>query len=233
MHTSLDIPSLGTHMAFLSSSAARLVLSAVLGGVIGLERTIHHKTAGIRTNMFICLGAAMFAVMSDSFPDSSVSDRTRIASNIVQGVGFLGAGAILHGKGGVQGLTTAATMWVVASIGMACGAGKYLVATFATILILVALAFLGRLEASLGLKVFPMSYEVKGQSAPVLLEALNEILEDAHHSTQGMQVGRSQGLSRVIFRLTCSLPEHRQILEQMKTHPEFESVTRFSQAVEE
>ena len=139
------------HMLFLSSSVARLLLAALLGGLIGLERTIHRKSAGIRTNMFICMGAAMFTILSDIIPDPSVGDRTRIASNIVQGVGFLGAGAILHAKGGVSGLTTAATIWVVASIGIAAGAGHYLLATFATMIILVALLVLGSIEAKLGL----------------------------------------------------------------------------------
>src|SRR5437762_13985117 len=145
------------HMMFLSSSVARLLLAAALGGMIGIERTIHHKSAGIRTNMFICMGAAMFTILSDAIPDPGIGDRTRIASNIVQGVGFLGAGAILHAKGGVSGLTTAATIWVVASIGIAAGAGHYLLATFATGIILLALFLLGSIEAKLGLKRMAMS----------------------------------------------------------------------------
>src|SRR5947208_1079198 len=140
------------HIMLVSSSVARLLLAAALGGIIGLERAIHRKSAGIRTNMFICMGAAMFTILSNIIPDPGVGDRTRIASNIVQGVGFLGAGAILHAKGGVSGLNTAATIWVVASIGIAAGAGHYLLATFATVIILVALLLLGSIEAKLGLK---------------------------------------------------------------------------------
>src|SRR5215470_5858488 len=154
------------HWMFLSSSVARLLLAGFLGGSIGVERTIHHKSAGIRTNMFICIGAAMFTILSDVIPDPSLADRTRIASNVVQGVGFLGAGAIIHGKGGVAGLTTAATIWVVASIGIAAGAGHYLLATFATGVILLALFLLGSIETKLGLKRIAMSYEIKGESAP-------------------------------------------------------------------
>src|SRR3954468_17537816 len=146
------------HMMFLSSSLLRLVLAAALGGVVGIERTIHRKPAGIRTNMFICMGAAMFTILSDIMPDAGTADRTRIAANIVQGVGFLGAGAILHGKSGVSGLTTAATIWVVASVGIAAGDGRYLLATFATMVILVALNSLGYIEATLGLKTLTISY---------------------------------------------------------------------------
>lgn len=221
------------HMMWLTSSVARLLLAAVLGGVVGLERTIHHKPAGIRTTMFICMGAAMFTIMSDVIPDPAVGDRTRIASNIVQGVGFLGAGAILHSKGGVSGLTTAATIWVVASIGIAAGAGHYLLATFATILILSALNVLGYIEAKVGLKSITMSYEITGKSAPEILEDLNEILGEFHHSMQDLQVGRSHDISRVLFSLTCTLPEHQKFQAQLKMRPEFESVTAFNAITEE
>jgi putative Mg2+ transporter-C (MgtC) family protein len=221
------------HMMFLSSSIARLLLAAVLGGAIGLERAIHRKTAGIRTNMFICMGAAMFTILSDIIPDPSVGDRTRIASNIVQGVGFLGAGAILHAKGGVSGLTTAATIWVVASIGMAAGAGHYLLATFATLTILLALLLLGRIETKFGWKPVTKSYEIKGESAPKILDELNELLEDRRLAMHGLQVGRSQNLSRVIFNVTCSLPEHEKLQVDLKLNPDFESVSAFNTVVEE
>ena len=221
------------HLAWLSSSITRLLLAAALGGIIGLERTVHRKPAGIRTNMFICLGAAMFTILSDVIPDPSVGDRTRIASNIVQGVGFLGAGAILHGKGSVSGLTTAATIWVVASIGIAAGSSHYLLATFATMIILVALNLLGWIEARVGLKVLTMSYEIKGESAPQILDELNRILEDDHHAMQGLQVGKAQDQSRVMFNLTCTLPEHEKLQAKLKMQPGFASVTTFNATTEE
>lgn len=221
------------HMMFLSSSIARLLLAALLGGLIGLERSLRRKSAGIRTNMFICMGAAMFTILSDIIPDSSVADRTRIASNVVQGVGFLGAGAILHAKGGVSGLTTAATIWVVASIGIAAGAGHYLLATFATVIILLALFLVGSIEAKLGLKRIAMSYEVKGESAPKILDELNELLEDSRLVMQGLQVGRSQNLSRVMFNVTCTLPEHEKLQADLKRRPNFESISTFNAVLEE
>jgi|SRR5689334_15517367 len=219
--------------ALLYSNLLRLLLAGALGGIIGLERTIHHKSAGIRTNMFICMGAALFTIMSELLPDPSVGDRTRIASNIVQGVGFLGAGAILHNKGGVSGLTTAATIWVVASIGMAAGAGHYLLATLTAIIILIALNLLGYLEARLGLKPITVSYEVTGKSAPEILDELNEIFEASHHFMHRLQVGRSQDLSRVIFDLTCTLPEHRALESKMKKQRGIESVATFNKSEEE
>ena len=220
-------------MVWLSSSVARLVLAAVLGGVIGLERTLHRKAAGIRTNMFICVGAAMFTILSDVIPDPSIGDRTRIASNIVQGVGFLGAGAILHEKGSISGLTTAATMWVVASIGIAAGASHYLLAIFATVIILLSLNVLGWVETKTGLLLVSLSYEVKGQNPQQMLDGVNEVLEENHHSMRALQVGKSQDLSRIEFGLTCTLPEHKKLQAMLKAMPGVESVNTFNAITEE
>src|SRR2546428_3102749 len=136
----------------ISSTILRLVVAAILGGIIGLERELRHKPAGLRTNMFICFGAAMFTVLSDELAAGFGGDHTRIAAQIIPGIGFIGAGSILHAKGSVSGLTTAATLFVVASIGMAAGGGLYLDAIFATLLIFIALQVLGWLERRLNLK---------------------------------------------------------------------------------
>jgi putative Mg2+ transporter-C (MgtC) family protein len=113
----------------LTSTLARLFLAAILGGAIGLERQWRHKPAGLRTNMFICFGAAMFTVLSRQLAGAE-SDSARIAAQIIPGIGFIGAGSILHAKTSVTGLTTAATLFVVASSGMATGGGLYLIAFF-------------------------------------------------------------------------------------------------------
>src|SRR5260370_9230901 len=125
-----------------SKTLARLVLAAILGGIIGLERELKHRPAGLRTNMFICFGSAMFTILSAELAGEFAGDQTRIAAQIIPGIGFIGAGSILRAKGGVAGLTTAATIFVVASIGMACGGGLYLMAIFSTLLIIVALLLL-------------------------------------------------------------------------------------------
>src|SRR5215831_11361182 len=129
---------------------ARLILAALLGGIIGLERELKHRPAGLRTNMFICFGAAMFTVLSVEL--GKPNDATRIASQIIPGIGFIGAGSILRGKTGVTGLTTAATIFVAASIGMACGGGLYLLAVSSTVLLLLALQMLGWVERRLNWK---------------------------------------------------------------------------------
>jgi putative Mg2+ transporter-C (MgtC) family protein len=130
----------------LTSTVERLLLAAILGGIIGLERQFRHKAAGLRTNMLICFGAAMFTILSDELAGRFGGDHMRIAAQIVPGIGFIGAGAILRERGSVIGLTSAATIFVTASIGMAAGGGLYMTATFATFVALGALVILGKLE---------------------------------------------------------------------------------------
>ena len=132
--------------ATLIATIERLVAAALLGGLIGLEREIRHKAAGLRTNMLICLGACMFTMLSNQLAGSFGGDHTRIAAQIVVGIGFIGAGSILRERGSVVGLTTAATIFVTASIGMAAGGGLFMTAAFATVILLVSLVALGTLE---------------------------------------------------------------------------------------
>lgn len=131
------------------SVLVRLVTAVFLGGAIGLERELKGKEAGLRTNILICVGAALFAHLSTVFVEftGGPADPGRVASNIVTGVGFLGAGVIWQAEQKVQGLTTAATIWVVAAIGVAAGIGLYVVAVGATFLVLVVLYPLGLFEA--------------------------------------------------------------------------------------
>jgi putative Mg2+ transporter-C (MgtC) family protein len=126
-----------------------IVLAVILGAVIGLEREIRGKAAGLRTNALICLGAAVFTIISERMAGDKDS-ITRIAAQIVTGIGFLGAGAVIQDRGGIHGLTTAATIWLVASVGMACGAKLYLLAVISTLIAIVVLAGLVQVEKFLG-----------------------------------------------------------------------------------
>lgn len=197
-HHSMDL--LRTEMGtVLSTTIARLVVAAVLGGLIGLERQLRHKPAGLRTNMFICFGAAMFTVLSDQLAGSLGGDHTRVAAQIIPGIGFIGAGSILHARGSVVGLTTAATLFVVASVGMATGGGLYITAIFATIVILIALALLGRLERRFGMKSMLVTYEVTGANAESILIEANRVLDEAHGTMQNVRVAGGAGHVRVMF----------------------------------
>jgi putative Mg2+ transporter-C (MgtC) family protein len=134
-----DVPA-PVHVLF-TDLVGRMFLAAALGAVIGLERELRQKEAGLRTNILITMGSALFTIMSIEISEPD-ADPGRIAAQIVTGIGFLGGGAILHTKGSIQGLTTAATIWMNAAIGVAAGAGRYtlaIVATATTLLTLVAL----------------------------------------------------------------------------------------------
>ena len=123
----------------------QLGLATLLGGAIGLERELGGKPAGLRTNILICIGSALYTQLSLAMVPAG-SDASRVAGQIVTGVGFIGAGTILHARGAVVGLTSAATIWVVAAIGVALGAGHYPEALLSTLIVLVVLQGLGRIE---------------------------------------------------------------------------------------
>ena len=189
----------------LSSTLARLLLAAALGGIIGLERQLRHKPAGLRTNMFICFGAAMFTVLSKQLAGVE-SDSARIAAQIIPGIGFIGAGSILHAKNSVIGLTTAATLFVVASIGMAAGGGLYLTACFATLIIVVALVVLGRMESIFNLKTFDATYEVTGSNVDGMLREVNRILDSEQLTMHSVHIADADP----DFRMVVSIDGERE-----------------------
>ncbi len=128
-----------------TSDISAILLAICCGAAVGFERQFKRKPAGLRTNILICLGAAVFTIISGRMAGDKDS-VTRIAAQIVTGVGFLGAGAVIQDRGGIHGLTTAATIWLVASIGMACGAKLYQLAGVLTLIAIIVLVGLGYLE---------------------------------------------------------------------------------------
>ncbi|MGB9123639.1 MAG: MgtC/SapB family protein [Candidatus Angelobacter sp.] len=206
----------------LSKAMVRLVLAAVLGGIIGLERELKRKPAGLRTNMFICFGSAMFTILSTELAgEFGIGDHTRIAAQIIPGIGFIGAGSILHDKGGVSGITTAATLFVVASIGMAAGGGLYLVAIFSTMLIYLALHLLGILERQLNLKPLTMTYIVTAErTADELVSEINGILEDQGKEMQAMHLSRSGEMEKMVFRVDGTRHEHKELMNRLRQSTE-------------
>ena len=124
-----------------------LVIAAFLGGLIGLEREAGHRPAGLRTTMLVCVGSALFTMLSiHAFPSAGDVSDARVAAQIVAGIGFLGAGTVWRAQDHVKGLTTAASLWVAAAIGMAVGAGFGVLALAATVITLFILAVMQRLE---------------------------------------------------------------------------------------
>ncbi len=209
---------------FVATSMARLVLAAILGGIIGLERELKHRPAGLRTNMFICIGAALFTVLSRGLA-AEPSDYTRIAAQIIPGIGFIGAGSILHTRGLTTGLTTAATLFVVASVGMASGGGYYVTAAFATVVVVIVLFVLGHLEETFNLKTLMVSYEVTGGSAEEISQEVNRILERQHRMMQNVLSGNAGQHIRLQFDVSGCNREQQEMLRELKASPVLGSVT--------
>jgi len=172
--------------------SARLIVASLLGLAVGFEREIHGHPAGLRTHMLVALGSGLFTVLSaQGFGQAGASnvtiDPTRIAAQIVSGIGFLGAGAILKDGIVIRGLTTAASLWAVAAVGMAAGAAEYVIAVVATVVILVSLwpinvlseRLHGTVQPELQLRLELERIDVLGQVTAILREHKLEIGEIA------------------------------------------------------
>ena len=244
-------------MILSGSSLKRLLLASALGGVIGLEREWRHKDSGLRTNMLICMGAALFTIMSVVLAGDNSPNKGQVAANIVQGVGFLGAGLILHTKNRVLGLTSAATVFVVAAIGMTCGAGLYIVAALATLLVLVALQLIGAFESRLGWKRYPMIYEVRADIGSMLpsdivgtdrAAAHSEQVAAANHRMQlailkvldaaGQRLtvqdrNNIAGIERVCFTVNTTRKLHTHLLNELRASDATDRVVMFHDSEEE
>lgn len=148
----VSVGSVGVMALVTVAVVARLLLSLLLGGLIGLERELHGRPAGLRTHILVCLGSALTMVIGAEVRASAIGvsvDPTRMAANVVSGIGFLGAGTILREGVNVRGLTTAASLWVSAVIGLAAGAGTYISAVSTTALALLALGLMSWIERRL------------------------------------------------------------------------------------
>lgn len=156
----------------LLNSIFKIVLSLLLGTLIGLERRQHGQTAGMRTFALISMGATLAMIISYYIPQEfnlgKVGDPGRVAAQVISGIGFLGAGAIIHMKGDVRGLTTAAGIWITACVGLAVGCGMYLIAAVATLLIIVVLLLVSKLER----------FFFKGTQAKIVRVKVHSIVTD-------------------------------------------------------
>ncbi|MDP2915401.1 MAG: MgtC/SapB family protein [Candidatus Aminicenantes bacterium] len=132
----------------IGSMTLRLLLAVVLGGIIGIERETSHKPAGLRTNILICVSSAMMMILAELFSgkDGGGQEAMRVAAGVITGVGFLGAGAIIQARGTVHGLTTASVIWAVAGLGLAVGAGYYLISIVFTVMVVLILVLLRKID---------------------------------------------------------------------------------------
>jgi putative Mg2+ transporter-C (MgtC) family protein len=214
-------------MLIAGDVAKRLGLASLLGAVIGLEREYHRKPSGLRTNLLICLGCAFFTLLSAVLAGGANPDKGRVASNIVQGIGFLGAGLILHDRNRVRGLTSAASVFVVASIGMACGAGLYVPATLAAGIALVVLELVGYLETNLNLKSISMMYEARGKDETLLVQAILRAMDGVEERLNIVDRDIVGDIRRVTFALSTKLRNHERLKARLMTEQNIEQLHIF------
>lgn len=153
--------------------AIRLAVAMLLGGVIGFEREWRAKDAGFRTHFLVALGSALFCIVSQYGFGFDLKDSSRVAAQVVSGIGFLGAGTIIFQKNVVRGLTTAAGLWVTAAIGLACGTGMYIAAAATTLMMLVGLEVLSALIPRMSTSVVVLSFSATSQES--VKKAVKEI----------------------------------------------------------
>ncbi len=211
----------------------RLLVACLLGGVIGLEREFKKHAAGIRTNMLICMGCALFTLLSGVIAGETGTNKGQIASNIVQGIGFLGAGLILHNRSRVSGMTSAACIFVVASIGMATGAGLFAAATAATIIVLIALALVGVLEQRVNVKAYALIYEARGHNEVAILDSVLDAMDKAGERLKNVERESIGSLERVSFSLSATRKKHDRLAAQLRSEPAIDTLKIFRDPEEE
>jgi putative Mg2+ transporter-C (MgtC) family protein len=209
--------------------AGRLCLAALLGGAVGLEREMHHQPAGLRTHMIVGVGSCLLMLVSIHMNDmsSSRADPGRIAAQVVAGIGFLGAGAIMRSGLSVRGLTTAACLWTVAGIGLAVGSGFWKPATMATALVLISTYLFQKLEIRLSKGRYLRKFVVSAGDSPALVAKLEDILQKSGVAVREVDIQRDLVQKKLTVSITASCPEDAnvdQLSRAFNTVPEVERV---------
>ena len=205
----------------------RLIVASFLGGLIGLEREYKRRSAGVRTNLLICLGAAFFTLLSAVLAGDGSPNKGQVASNIVQGIGFLGAGLIIHNRSRISGLTSAASVWVVASIGMACGAGLLAAAAVATAIVVIALELVGFLERRASIKIYSLIYEARGDDQTAMLRSILNAMDKAGERLADYATNGIGDLQRVSFTITATKKQHERLRGRLLSEPAINTLLNF------
>jgi putative Mg2+ transporter-C (MgtC) family protein len=163
-----------------------LAVSILLGGIVGMERELRGKAAGLRTNILICMGATLFTQLSMGFAGAAFP-KGQLAAGIVTGVGFLGAGTIMQGKGSITGLNSAATIWLVAAIGTAVGAGEVYLAGGATLIVVAVLRTMGWVESYIRLHSVVSKLTIHVEPDPHRVEEIQEVVRRAGVDIEDLQ----------------------------------------------
>lgn len=191
----------------------RLLLAGILSGAIGFEREFHGRAAGFRTHILLCVGSTLVMLTSmhifDVYYGKVPVDPARIAAGVITGIGFLGAGTIMHSRSSIRGLTTAASLWVVAGIGLAVGSGLYFASILTTFLTIIALMFFGKLERSMIRKDWYRTLVIEGKEDLNQLKCIREVLDQHNIDITDYMIDRSQDGANMIFKVGLKLYDIR------------------------
>jgi len=191
----------------------RLLLAAALSGAIGFEREFHGRAAGFRTHILLCVGSTLIMLTSihifDIYNARVPVDPGRIAAGVVTGIGFLGAGTIMHAKASVRGLTTAASLWVVAGIGLAVGSGLYFGAFATTVIAIVALFIFSKMEHSMIRKNWYKTILVEAKEGASQLKGIRAVLAEYEVQVNDFEVERSQDGADMMLKIGVKLSTSR------------------------
>ena len=196
---------------------AKLLLAIVCGGAIGFERELSRKAAGLRTNVLICMASALFMIVSRHIGGGAAyTDPARLVAQVVAGIGFLGAGVILQARGSITGLTTAATIFIVAAVGITIGEGMFGLAVLATTLIIIVLVVLRRVERFIIRRQRMFHYSLKTHDPAQLLERLLDLLERQHLHLEDFDVDNSPDGEHVVrLSVVTSIEGNRRLLTEL------------------
>jgi putative Mg2+ transporter-C (MgtC) family protein len=200
-------------LVFTPEDLIKILIAILIGGIIGFERELHSKAAGLRTITLITVGAAIFTILSSKFTDTATS---RVASNIVTGVGFLGAGAILFAEGRVRGLTTASSVWVAAALGMAVGLGQYILGVATALLVIIVLDLFTRLDRWLDIKGRESrTYEIAYIDHPGKDKELEKVFGEFRMVIRSHRPMRQEQLRRDTWEIDGRAIDHHALAEKL------------------
>jgi putative Mg2+ transporter-C (MgtC) family protein len=183
--------------------------------------------------LLICLACSFFTLMSPILAGDNGSNKGQVAANIVQGIGFLGAGLILHNKNRVSGLASAASIFAVASIGMACGAGLFLPALIATVIVLVAMAVIGFVEWKVSLKKYSLIYEARGPDETAMLTSLLDAMDKEHQRLGTVDRDCFGSVHRVSFSHAATKRRHEQLRVRLRDEPAIQVLNTYPDSEED
>ncbi len=211
-------------MYLIPEDLIKIGIAVVVGGIIGAERERHKKAVGLRTLILISIGSAIFTIISIRISTNFGGEPSRIAANIVSGIGFLGAGVILEERGRITGLTTAATTWLVAALGMAAGAGEYVLAGISTVVAVLVLMPLTRIEDFLEISNVKRIYEITTDVSWNKYKDLRDMFRDHKMVINSYKQEKREKLMVITFDVLGPMKKHDKIVQKLLSDKEIREV---------